>query len=146
MRKRKGNGCPITGALQLIGDKWTILIVRDLAIGSKRTTEILASLHPISSRTLMMRLRDMENEKLISRETFGGNPPRVEYALTERGLLFLPLLLELKVLGEKLGCSKCHERKHNTGGYCQVCPNRLSAVIQETPPTKHELDDSVFLL
>lgn len=146
MRKRKGKGCPITEALQLIGDKWTILIIRDLAISSKRTTEILASLHPISSRTLMMRLRDMEAENLIERKDFGGNPPRVEYALTERGFLFLPLLLELKTLGEKLGCSECHERKNNTGDYCEACPKHFVSASKEIQPPKHELDDSVFLL
>lgn len=146
MRKRKGKGCPITGVLQLIGDKWTILVIRDLAGGSKRTTEILSSLHPISSRTLMMRLRDMEAENLIERKNFGGNPPRVEYTLTERGLLFLPLLTELKTLGEKLGCSDCHERRSTIGDYCEACPNRLSLVSKEIQPTKHELDESVFLL
>ena len=50
----------IAGALQLIGDKWTMLVVRDLFAGPKRTTELLEDLHPISSRTLMGRLREME--------------------------------------------------------------------------------------
>lgn len=146
MRRRKGKGCPVTAVLQFIGDKWTILIIRDLAIGSKRTTELLSSLYPISSRTLLMRLREMENDNFIERTDYGGNPPRVEYSLTGRGLLFLPFLNELKKLGENLGCGECEERKANAGEYCLACPNRLLTLQKQTHVSKHELDDSVFLL
>jgi DNA-binding HxlR family transcriptional regulator len=146
MRRRKGKGCPVTAALQLIGDKWTILIIRDLAVGSKRTTELLASLYPISSRTLLMRLREMENDNFIERKDFGGNPPRVEYSLTERGLLFLPFLAELKKLGEVLGCGECEVRKANTGEYCLACPSRVLLIQKQDHLSRHELDDSVFLL
>lgn len=145
MRRRKGNGCPVTGALQLIGDKWTILIIRDLATGSKRTSELLESL-PISSRTLLMRLREMESDGFIERQDYKGTPPRVEYNLTERGFLFLPLLEELKRLGESLECGACEERFDNTGNYCEACPNRLLPTQKQELPSRHELDDSVFLL
>jgi DNA-binding HxlR family transcriptional regulator len=146
MRRRKGKGCPVTGALQLIGDKWTILIIRDLVNGSKRTTELLADLHPISSRTLLMRLREMESDQFIERTDYGGNPPRVEYTLTERGRLFLPFLSELKKLGEHLGCGECEERNSTAGDYCEACPNRSLAVQKQTTQPRHELDESVFLL
>lgn len=146
MRRRKGKGCPVTGALQLIGDKWTILIIRELVNGSKRTTELLASLHPISSRTLLMRLREMEKDEFIERTDYGGNPPRVEYALAKRGLLFLPFLSELKRLGENLECGSCEERKLNAGDYCEACPNRLLTIQKQNIQSSHELDDSVFLL
>jgi DNA-binding HxlR family transcriptional regulator len=56
MRRREGDGCPVAGALQLIGDKWTLLVVRDLARGPRRTTELIEGLHPFSSRTLVDRL------------------------------------------------------------------------------------------
>ena len=92
MRRRKIDGCPIAGALQLIGDKWTMLVVRDLFAGPKRTTELLEDLHPISSRTLMGRLREMEQDALILRNNYGGLPRRVEYELTERGRRLVPLL------------------------------------------------------
>jgi DNA-binding HxlR family transcriptional regulator len=146
LRRRKGNGCPVTATLQLMGDKWTILIIRDLAIGSRRTTELLSSLYPISSRTLLMRLREMENDNFIERRDYGGNPPRVEYLLTGRGLLFLPFLAELKKLGEKLGCGDCEERKAKVNDYCLACPNRHLSSQKQTQLSKHELDDSVFLL
>ncbi len=80
-----GDGCPVTSALGLIGDKWTLLVVRDLAGGARRTTELLTSLHPISSRTLLGRLRDMEQDQFIERRSHGGSPPHVEYELTKRG-------------------------------------------------------------
>src|SRR5260221_1541871 len=78
LRRRKIDGCPIAGALQLIGDKWTMLVVRDLSAGPKRTTELLEDLHPISSRTLMGRLREMEQDELILRNNYGGLPRRGE--------------------------------------------------------------------
>ncbi len=147
MRRRKGKGCPLTGALQLIGDKWTILIIRDLSVSPKRTTELLKSLQPISSRTLLARLREMEEDLFIERKDFGGNPPRVEYTLSERGRLFVPFLEELKKLGERLECGECEERKYNVGNYCEACPNSfLPASQNQMVPNKHELDDAIFLL
>ena len=53
MRRRDLDGCPIAGALQMIGDRWTMLIIRDLATGPKRTMELHSNLEPISSRTLV---------------------------------------------------------------------------------------------
>jgi DNA-binding HxlR family transcriptional regulator len=96
MKRRELDGCPITGALQMLGDKWTMLIVRELLAGPKRTMELLNGLFPISSRTLVGRLRDMEKDRLVERTDFGGNPPHIEYALTERGMLLLPLLESLR--------------------------------------------------
>ncbi len=107
MRRRDLDGCPVAGALQMIGDKWTMLVVRDLASGPKRTLELLSGLFPISSRTLVGRLRDMEKDQFIQRKDFGGNPPHVEYSLTERGRLLLPFVDTLRKLGELLGCNVC---------------------------------------
>ncbi|HEV2706843.1 MAG TPA: helix-turn-helix domain-containing protein [Pyrinomonadaceae bacterium] len=122
MRRRKGDGCPATGALQVVGDKWTLLIVRDLAHGARRTTELLSSLRPISSRTLVERLREMERDRFVERREFGSTPPHVEYTLTERGRLMLPLLAALRELGEALHCDDCRERFARRGAYCEVCP------------------------
>src|SRR5215217_1043782 len=110
MRRREGDGCPVWGVLQVVGDKWTLLIVRDLAGAPRRTTELLARLHPISSRTLMDRLRDMERDALIERRDLGGSPPHVEYVLTERGRLLTPLLDALRAAGEALDCNDCDDR------------------------------------
>lgn len=147
MRRREGDGCPVAGALQMIGDKWTMLVVRDLAGGPKRTTELLTMLHPISSRTLVGRLRDMERDDFLERIDYGGNPPRVEYALTQRGRLLLPFLDALKNLGETLDCNECSDRRERRGEYCEACPHRNHEQTHAQPsPRQRERDDSIVLL
>jgi len=132
----------------MLGDKWTMLVVRDLAGGPKRTLELLSGLFPISSRTLVGRLRDMENDQLIERHDFGGNPPHVEYALTERGRLLLPFLDSLRQLGELLGCNECADRRSRLGFYCEPCPLNNGEDKETDPPIvrRRERDDSIVLL
>jgi DNA-binding HxlR family transcriptional regulator len=144
MKRRELDGCPITGALQMLGDKWTMLVVRELLSGPKRTMELLSSLFPISSRTLVQRLRDMENDRLVERTDFGGNPPHIEYALTERGMLLLPLLESLRQLGLALGCNECEDRRKRVGSYCEPCPYNDNAI--EVPAARRHKDDSIILL
>jgi DNA-binding HxlR family transcriptional regulator len=147
MRRREGDGCPVTGALQLVGDKWTMLVVRDLARGARRTTELLTNLHPISSRTLVGRLRDMESDRLVERHDFGGSPPHVEYVLTERGRLLMPLLDALQRLGEALDCNNCDERRMRSGSYCDICPHATRPLAaSSTHARRPEPDDSIVLL
>jgi DNA-binding HxlR family transcriptional regulator len=156
LRRRKIDGCPIAGALQLIGDKWTMLVVRDLFAGPKRTTELLEDLHPISSRTLMGRLREMEQDELILRNNYGGLPRRVEYELTERGRRLVPLLDALMKAGQALECNECEDRKENTGYFCDFCPLRrdVSTFVAEPShsaepepqPIRRPKDDSIVLL
>ena len=151
MRRREGDGCPVAGALQMIGDKWTMLVIRDLAAGPKRTTELLEGLFPISSRTLVGRLRDLEKDHLIERFDFGGNPPHVEYELTARGLLLLPLLDALRETGEALECNECEDRKTRLGTYCEVCPLEIGYQPSKpqpkpAPSAQRERDDSIVLL
>lgn len=149
MRRREGDGCPLTGALQLVGDKWTLLVVRELARGPRRTTELIERLHPISSRTLVGRLRDMQRDALLERRDFGGSPPHVEYRLTERGRVLLPLLEHLRRLGEALDCNECDDRLRRAGDYCEVCPRRaderaahqLSVDPQMPPAPRHRRPD-----
>lgn len=155
MRRRKIDGCPIAGALQMIGDKWTMLVVRDLANGPRRTMELLNGLFPISSRTLVARLRDMERDQLLERTDFGGNPPHIEYGLTERGRLLLPLVDALRVLGQSLDCNECEDRKKHLGFYCEACPKNppvhqpeTEPLVQPIPPLprRRQRDDSIVLL
>jgi DNA-binding HxlR family transcriptional regulator len=154
VRRRKIDGCPIAGALQLIGDKWTMLLVRDLSAGPKRTTELLADLHPISSRTLMGRLREMEQDELILRNNYGGLPRRVEYELTERGRKLIPLLEALMDAGLALECNDCEDRRESAGYYCDFCPaSRPSREFKTEPefveriePVRRPKDDSIVLL
>ena len=151
VRRRDLDGCPITGALQMLGDKWTMLIVRDLATGPRRTMEIHSNLDPISSRTLVARLRDMEKDRLLVRMDYGGNPPHIEYALTERGCLLLPLLDALRDAGQALACNQCTDRKRRRGRYCASCPN--NPVLPDARPTpstprapRRAREDSIVLL
>jgi DNA-binding HxlR family transcriptional regulator len=151
VRRRELDGCPIAGALQMIGDKWTLLVVRDLATGPKRTMELLSGLFPISSRTLVGRLRDMEKDGLVRRTDFGGNPPHIEYALTARGRLLLPVVDALRQLGQSLGCNECEDRKRRLGFYCDACPNNLDSselrpTARPAPSPQRERDDSIVLL
>jgi DNA-binding HxlR family transcriptional regulator len=146
VRRREGDGCPVAGALQLVGDKWTMLVVRDLFQGARRTTELLAALHPISSRTLVGRLRDMERDALIERHDYGGSPPHVEYVLTERGRQLLPLLDALRKLGETLDCNECEDRKERLGSYCEACPHNGQEQARTTPRHRRPQDDSIVLL
>lgn len=141
MKRRELDGCPITGALQMVGDKWTLLVVRELLSGPKRTMELLNSLFPISSRTLVQRLRDMENDRILERTDFGGNPPHIEYALTERGMLLLPLLESLRQLGLTLKCNECEDRLKRVGAYCEPCP-----LNSEIPSPRRSKDESIVLL
>jgi|SRR5215211_5433461 len=144
MKRRELDGCPITGALQMLGDKWTMLVVRELLGGPKRTMELLNSLFPISSRTLVQRLRDMENDRFIERTDFGGNPPHIEYALTQRGNLLIPLLESLRQLGLALKCNECEDRLQRVGAYCEPCPLNDNAI--EIPSSRRQKDDSIVLL
>jgi len=160
VRRRKIDGCPIAGALQLIGDKWTMLVVRDLCAGPKRTTELLEDLHPISSRTLMGRLREMEQDDVVLRNNYGGLPRRVEYELTERGRRLIPLLEALMNVGQALECNDCEDRKESAGYYCDFCPHQRVPVEftgypepreppaeSEPPPSPpRRKDDSIVLL
>ncbi|MDT7604037.1 MAG: hypothetical protein QOF61_2034 [Acidobacteriota bacterium] len=148
MLRREGDGCPVAGALQLLGDKWTLMIVRDLARGARRTTDLIERLHPISSRTLVARLKDMERDQLVSRREMGGVPPHVEYDLTKRGRLLLPLVDLLRELGIALGCNECEDRRERLGDYCDACPHQRAddAPTPQQAPRRRELDDSIVLL
>ena len=149
----------------MVGDKWTMLVVRDLSAAPKRTTELLEDLHPISSRTLLGRLQEMERDELLLRNDYGGLPRRVEYELTERGRRLIPLLDALMRAGQALECNECEDRKVQTGYYCDFCPmprEEFSATEQpyrEEPlparepdrqpmpaPARRDKDDSIVLL
>jgi DNA-binding HxlR family transcriptional regulator len=80
-----GKSCPIERTLAVIGQKWSVLIIRDLLSGKKRFCELLDSLTGISPRMLSMRLSSLESDALITKRSYTESPPRVEYALTKRG-------------------------------------------------------------
>src|SRR5205809_6523081 len=75
--------CPVARTAEIISGKWTLLIIRDLALGVKRFNRLERSLYGISPKTLSERLRHLEEEGIVLRETFAHVPPRVEYYLCE---------------------------------------------------------------
>jgi len=81
--------------------KWTLLVIRDLAEGRSRFCELERSLEGISPRTLSLRLRALEEEGIVTRNTFPEVPPRVEYALTEKGEALVPLIDDMRRYGNR---------------------------------------------
>ena len=93
--------CPVCRTADIVCAKWTLLIVRDLSEGRSRFCELERALSGISPRTLSLRLRDLEQEGVVERQTFSEVPPRVEYALTEKGRALLPLIEDMREFGEQ---------------------------------------------
>lgn len=84
--------CPVETTLMLIGDKWKVLILRDLMDGTRRFGQLKQSVGNVSQKVLTAQLRDMEAKGLLSRKVYAEVPPRVEYTLTELGRSLKPIL------------------------------------------------------
>ena len=93
--------CPICATAEVVCHKWTILVIRDLAGGCSRFCELERSLAGISPRTLSLRLRALEEEGIVERKTYPEVPPRVEYALTDKGRALLPILEGMRRFGRE---------------------------------------------
>jgi len=83
--KRYGQACPVAKSLELVGDRWTLLLVRDLLGGTRRFQDLAASLKGIAPNILSDRLKLMERHGLVRRELYSERPPRAQYTLTDRG-------------------------------------------------------------
>ena len=104
--------CPVCRTADIVCGKWTLLVIRDLADGRQRFGELERSLEGISPRTLSLRLRSLEEEGIVARQTFPEVPPRVEYELTEKGRALVPIIESMRTYGtEWLGAtgSSCAE-------------------------------------
>ena len=93
--------CPVETTLTLIGDKWKVLILRDLITGTKRFGELKKSIGSVSQKVLTAQLRDMEESGLVIRKVYAEVPPRVEYSLTELGQSLKPILDAMQSWGEE---------------------------------------------
>ena len=93
--------CPVETTLTMIGDKWKVLILRDLLPGTKRFGELKKSIGSVSQKVLTAQLRDMEENGLVSRKVYAEVPPRVEYTLTELGMSLKPILDAMWTWGER---------------------------------------------
>jgi DNA-binding HxlR family transcriptional regulator len=94
------DSCPVCRTADIVCGKWTLLLVRELSEGRSRFCELERSLTGISPRTLSLRLRALEEEGIVERATFPAVPPRVEYALTEKGLALIPIIEDMRTYGE----------------------------------------------
>lgn len=92
--------CPVETTLTLIGNKWKVLILRDLLPGTKRFGELKKSLGTVSQKVLTAQLRDMEADGLLIRTIYPEVPPRVEYTLTDLGMSLKPVLDTMSNWGE----------------------------------------------
>ncbi len=101
--------CPVCRTAEIVCGKWTLLLVRDLAEGRSRFCELERSLAGISPRTLSLRLRALEEEGIVERHTYPEVPPRVEYALTEKGEALVPLIDDMRTYGERWLGGDCEQ-------------------------------------
>jgi DNA-binding HxlR family transcriptional regulator len=99
--------CPVLATAQIVSGKWTLLILRDLAAGPRRFSELERSLAGISPRTLSLRLRSLEMEGIVQRREFAEMPPRVEYRLTERGAHLVPIVDAMREYGRRWLAHDC---------------------------------------
>ncbi|MFS0555954.1 winged helix-turn-helix transcriptional regulator [Brevibacillus sp. 179-C9.3 HS] len=128
MSKAYNLPCNIAGTLDIIGDRWTLLIVRELLLGNTRFNELRQSLKGIASNLLSDRLQFLEQEGLVVSELYSSHPPRYEYALTQKGQDLKYLLHALAVWGNRYLEPKYYELVHATCEhevtitcYCEHC-------------------------
>lgn len=93
--------CPVETTLMLIGSKWKVLILRDLADGKKRFGELKKSIGSVSQKVLTAQLREMESDGLVKRTVYAEVPPRVEYELSELGNTLKPVLDSMLLWGKE---------------------------------------------
>ena len=91
--------CSVAACAEILGAKWTAVLVHDLSEGPRRFTELEHSCAGISPRTLAERLRVLEGEGVVLRRSYPESPPRVEYELTEKGQALLPIIGEMRRFG-----------------------------------------------
>ena len=112
--------CPVCRTAEIVCGKWTLLVIRDLAEGRSRFCELERSLSGISPRTLSLRLKALEDEGIVARQTFPEVPPRVEYALTPKGRALVPLIEDMRSYGRQWLGSDC------AGAEASAPPARLA--------------------
>lgn len=100
--------CPIQFVLDLLGNKWAILVLKELFTGDRRTNELLKALPGISTKTLTVRLRELEKHGLVERRVYAEIPPHVEYSLTAKGQQIQPIIAAMHNVGSQwLGQDNC---------------------------------------
>src|SRR5689334_4887490 len=118
--------CPVCVTAQIVCGKWTLLLIRDLAEGHSRFCELERSLQGISPRTLSLRLRALEEEGIVERHTYPEVPPRVEYALTRKGLALLPIIEDMRAYGKRWLAAGAHAAEGRGSGATERATDELA--------------------
>jgi DNA-binding HxlR family transcriptional regulator len=131
--KRYGQGCPVAKSLEFLGERWTLLIVRDLFAGPKRFQDFLGSLKGVAPGVLSHRLKVLEEHGVIRRRMYSEHPPRAEYTLTDRGAALRPAIRALAIWGAThldaelvLVHDRC-DRGIEMSYYCPTCDEHITA-------------------
>jgi DNA-binding HxlR family transcriptional regulator len=103
--------CSVAACADIIGSKWTAVIVHDLSEGARRFSELERACPGISPRTLSERLRALEQDDLVVRRSYAETPPRVEYELTEKGAGLLPIIDAMRSFGHSWLIDE-HDHEH----------------------------------
>jgi DNA-binding HxlR family transcriptional regulator len=102
MAETYGLDCPLARTLDIVGERWSVLILRDLFLqGPRRFQDLQTSLSGISPNTLSARLKRLEDAGIIERQMYADHPPRAEYVLTDKGRELGPVLKALRAWGER---------------------------------------------
>jgi DNA-binding HxlR family transcriptional regulator len=133
MPKKYGQSCPVARSLEFLGERWTLLIVRDLLTGPRKFQDFSASLSGVTPAVLSHRLKVLEEHGIVSRQLYSQHPPRAEYALTDQGLELRPVVRALGIWGARhLGASWTFV--HDSCGtdieiayYCPACDKTIAA-------------------
>ena len=131
MAKRYGQACPVAKSLEVVGERWTLLIVRDLLKGPGRFQDLVASLPGIAPNLLSERLKLMEEHGLVGRRFYSEHPPRAEYVLTDKGKELAVVVGALAVWGSRhvhphtalvhADCGEAVQMRY----YCPACKERV---------------------
>ena len=126
MPKQYGQTCPVARSLEFLGERWTLLIVRDLLMGPRKFQDFSASLSGVAPAVLSHRLKVLEKHGIVSRRLYSEHPPRAEYALTDQGLELRPVVRALGIWGARhLGSSWTfvHEACGSNVEIAYYCPD-----------------------
>ncbi len=131
--KPYGQPCPVAKSLEFLGERWTLLIVRDLLRGPKKFQDLETSLAGVAPAVLSQRLKVLEEHGIVSRRLYSEHPPRAEYTLTDRGVELRPVVRALAIFGATHldadlvlvhdACDSPIEMAY----YCPTCDERISA-------------------
>ena len=99
MKDVHDGSCSVAACAEIIGAKWTAILVHDLSEGPRRFSELERACRGISPRTLSERLRVLEHDSIVVRHSYAETPPRVEYELTDKGEALLPIIEQMRRFG-----------------------------------------------